>query len=142
MRIADAAASGQLGGGIIKSAIESTGKDDVVGLARTPSKAAHLGVEIRDGDYTKADELTPSARGMECLLLVSGMDDPVKRVQRHGNVIQAATTAGVAKLVYVSVQGADEGAAFSRIVKGNRQTEEDVVAAVWIGASDAGSVDK
>ena len=126
MRIAVTTASGQLGSEIIKAATESAGKDNVVGLARTPSKATHLGVEIRDGYYNKPDELARSARGVDCLLLISGMDDPAKRVQQHRNVIQAAKAAGVAKLVYTSVQGADEGTTFSPIIQSNRQTEEDV----------------
>lgn len=125
MRIAVTAASGQLGGEIIKTATEF-GRESVVGLARTPSKAAHLKVETRPGDYNQRDELTSSLREVDCLLLVSGMDDPAKRVQQHRNVIQAARAAGVAKLVYTSVQGAEEGVGFSPIVQSNRQTEEDV----------------
>jgi NAD(P)H dehydrogenase (quinone) len=126
MRIAVTAASGQLGGEIIKAAIELVGRENVIGLARTPSKAAHLGVEIRDGDYNNRDELTSSVREVDCLLLVSGLDAPAKRIEQHRNVIQAAIAAGVTKLVYTSVQGADEGNAFSPIIQSNRQTEEDV----------------
>lgn len=126
MRIAVSAASGQLGGEIIKGAIELVGGENVIGLARTPSKAAHLGVEIRGGDYSNREELSSSLREVDCLLLVSGMDVPAKRIEQHRNVIQAAIAAGVAKLVYTSVQGADQETAFSPIVQSNRQTEEDV----------------
>ena len=45
-KIAVTAASGSLGAAIIQAAIDLVGKENVVGLARTPSKAAHLGVEI------------------------------------------------------------------------------------------------
>jgi NAD(P)H dehydrogenase (quinone) len=41
-------------------------------------------------------------------------------------VIGAAVTSGVKKIVYTSVQGAEEGNAFSPIVQSNRQTEEDI----------------
>jgi NAD(P)H dehydrogenase (quinone) len=41
-------------------------------------------------------------------------------------VIEAARGAGVKKIVYTSVQGAEEATAFSPIIQSNRQTEEDV----------------
>lgn len=126
MRIAVTAASGQLGSEIAKAAMKLVGSDNVVGFARTPARAANLGIEIRPGDYRNRDELTTSAQGIDCLLLVSGMADPAKRLEQHRNVIEAAKTAGVSKVVYTSVQGADKGTAFSPIVRSNRQTEEDV----------------
>ena len=54
------------------------------------------------------------------------MDDPLKRVEQHRNVIRAAQSAGVRRLVYTSVQGAETGNAFSPIVQSNRRTEQDV----------------
>ncbi len=126
MRIAVTAASGQLGGEIIKAAIDLVGREDVIGLARTTSKADHLQVETRNGDYNRPEELSSSLRGIDCVLLVSGMDEPSKRIEQHRNVIQAAKVAGLAKLVYTSVQGAGDGTAFSPIIQSNRQTEEDV----------------
>lgn len=120
------AASGQLGSAIVNATVEIVGKENVVGLARTPSKAESLGVAVRPGDYTSRSELTKSLQGIDSLLLVSGMDAPDKRIAQHRNVIEAAKTAGVAKIVYTSVQGADEGTAFSPIVQSNRQTEEDI----------------
>lgn len=126
MRIGVTAASGQLGSEIIKAAVALAGPENVVGLARTPSKAAHLDVEIRPGDYNDRDALTESCRGVDALLLVSGMDAPSKRIEQHRNVISAAAAAGVTRLVYTSVQGAEQGTAFSPIIQSNRQTEEDV----------------
>lgn len=54
------------------------------------------------------------------------MDAPEKRIEQHRNVIEAAKSAGVKKLVYTSVQGAEEGTAFSPVIQSNRQTEQDV----------------
>jgi len=124
--VAITAASGQLGSAIVQAAVDIAGKSKVVGLARTPSKAASLGVEVRPGDYAKRDELTESLQGVDSLLLVSGMDAPEQRIEQHRNVIKAAMTAGVSKIVYTSIQGADEGTAFSPVVQSNRQTEEDL----------------
>jgi NAD(P)H dehydrogenase (quinone) len=102
------------------------GKENVVGLARNRSKAESLGVEIRPGDYSARNELTASLQGIDSLLLVSGMDPPDKRIEQHRNVINAAKDAGVGKIVYTSIQGAEQGTAFSPVVQSNRQTEEDV----------------
>ncbi|WP_404309751.1 SDR family oxidoreductase [Neorhodopirellula lusitana] len=125
-RIAVTAASGQLGSEIVQAAIEIVGKENVVGLARTPSKAESLGVEIRPGDYLSREDLQHSLHGIETVLLVSGMDAPEKRIEQHRNVIEAAKHAGVKKIVYTSIQGAETGTAFSPVVQSNRQTEEDV----------------
>lgn len=125
MTIAVTAASGKLGSEIIK-AVSRLGTHAVVGLARTPEKAEHLGVEIRKGDYNSRVELEQSLRSVETVLLVSGMDEPAKRIEQHRNVIRAAESAGVRKVVYTSVQGAETGTAFSPIVQSNRQTEQDI----------------
>jgi len=126
MKIAVTAASGKLGKEIVKATIALLTKDNVIGLARTPDKAKDLGVEIRPGDYNDKDALEKSLRSVDTLLLVSGMDDPETRVEQHRNVIQAAQNSGVKKIVYTSVQGADENTAFSPIIQSNRQTEQDI----------------
>jgi len=125
MTIAVTAASGKLGSEIIR-ALSRLGAHSVIGLARTPTKAEHLGVEIRPGDYNSRRDLETSLRSVETVLLVSGMDEPAKRVEQHRNVIGAARDAGVRKIVYTSVQGAETGNAFSPIVQTNRQTEQEV----------------
>ncbi|MEQ8789513.1 MAG: SDR family oxidoreductase [Pirellulaceae bacterium] len=125
-RIAVTAASGQLGSEIVKATIEVVGKDCVIGLARTPGKAESLDIEVRPGDYDSPSDLQKSLQGIDTLLVVSGMDAPEKRIGQHRNVIEAAKKAGVGKIVYTSVQGAEENTAFSPIVQSNRQTEEDV----------------
>ena len=126
MKIAVTAASGNLGAEIVKATAALIGKENVIGLARTPSKAAYLGIEIRSGDYNNINELEKSLQNVDTVLLVSGMDAPEKRIEQHRNVIQAAKKAGVKKIVYTSVQGADEGTAFSPIIQSNRQPEMDV----------------
>lgn len=126
MKIAVTAASGKLGGEITKIAAQLLGKNNVIALARTPEKAKHLGVEVRPGDYNDKKGLEESLQSVDALLLVSGMDAPEKRIEQHRNVIQAAKDSGVKKIVYTSVQGAEENTAFSPVIQSNRQTEEDV----------------
>ncbi|WP_295893497.1 SDR family oxidoreductase [uncultured Vibrio sp.] len=126
MKIAITAASGQLGAAIVKATVNLTSASDVVALTRTPDKARHLGVEVRPGDYNEPEQLEISLKGIDALLIVSGMDAPEKRIGQHRNVINAAKKAGVKKLVYTSVQGAEENTAFSPVIQSNRQTEHDV----------------
>ncbi|WNJ17047.1 SDR family oxidoreductase [Pontibacter sp. G13] len=128
MKIAVTAASGKLGAAIVKALIEEVGAEQVVAVARTPKHAAHLGVEVRKGDYNSPEDLTAAFEGVDKVLLVSGMDDPQKRIQQHRNVIEAAKTKGVQKIVYTSIVGNEEKTAFNPIVQSNRQTEADVKA--------------
>lgn len=126
MTIAVTAVSGQLGGAIARNLIKSAGSETIIGLARTPANAEGLGIEIRAGDYGQPEQLCASLKGVDTLLLLSGMDAPDARIQQHRNVIEAAKSAGVKKIVYTSIQGVEEGTAFSPVVQSNRQTEADV----------------
>lgn len=126
MTIAVTAASGQLGNAIVKALKALTGDAKIIAIARTPQRAAELGVEVRRGDYGDRASLDDALTGVDTLLLVSGMDAPEKRIEAHRNVIDAAAAAGVRKLVYTSIQGPEADAGFSPIVKSNRQTESDV----------------
>ncbi|WP_341222232.1 SDR family oxidoreductase [Polaribacter atrinae] len=126
MKIAVTSVSGQLGMSIAKHLIKEIGKENVIGIARTPEKAAHLDIEIRKGDYNNRNHFDAALQGVTTLLLVSGMDEPQKRIEQHRNVIEAAKANGVKKIVYTSIVGNAEKNAFSPIVQSNRQTELDV----------------
>ncbi|MDL5512166.1 SDR family oxidoreductase [Arenibacter sp. M-2] len=126
MKIAVTSVSGHLGASIAKALIQEIGRDNVIGIARTPEKAKHLGVEVRKGDYNSREDFDVALKGVDKVLLVSGMDQPQKRIQQHRNVIEAARLNGVQKIVYTSIVGDEENTAFSPVVKSNRQTEEDV----------------
>ncbi|WP_098454930.1 NAD(P)H-binding protein [Sanguibacter antarcticus] len=126
MTIAVTAVSGQLGRSIVGAIARLDPAQTIVGLARTPERADGLGIDVRPGDYSDIDRLSRSLQGVETLLLVSGNEQPEKRVRQHRNVLDAARAAGVTKVVYTSVQGAEEGTAFSPVVQSNRQTEADV----------------
>ena len=128
MKIAVTAASGKLGAAIVHATSELVGSGNVIALARTPARAQSLGVEVRAGDYEDQQGLQTALTDIDTLLLVSGMDAPDKRIIQHRNVIAAAKAAGVQKIVYTSIEGPEQGTAFSPIVRSNRQTEEDVKA--------------
>ena len=92
MKLAVTEASGQLGAAIIREAIRQLGSQDVTGIARKQEKAVHLGVKIHQGDYNKREEYEHALKGIEVLLLISGMDAPAKRIEQHRNVIKVACT--------------------------------------------------
>lgn len=126
MKIAITAANGKLGSSVVKQLLKEMGKENVIGIVRTPEKATHLGIEVRKGDYNSREDFNSALKGIDSVLLISGMDDPQKRIQQHRNVIEAAKLNNVRKIVYTSIIGDEEETAFSPIVKSNRQTEMDV----------------
>lgn len=126
MKIAITAANGQLGTSTINELKREIGKENVIGIARSPEKASHLGIEIRKGDYTNREDFNTALKGIDSVLLISGMDAPQKRIQQHRNVIEAAKQNGVKKIIYTSIVGDEEKNAFSPVVQSNRLTEEDV----------------
>ncbi|MBT7996193.1 MAG: SDR family oxidoreductase [Bacteroidetes bacterium] len=126
MKIAVTAANGQLGSSIVNELIKEIGEKNVIGIVRSPEKANHLGVEIRKGDYNNRDDFNAALKDVDRLILISGMDDPQKRIQQHRNVIEAAKQNGVIKIVYTSIVGDEFKNAFSPVVQSNRQTEKDI----------------
>lgn len=124
--IAITAASGRLGRAVAREVVEKTGKERVVGIARTPEKARDLGIEIRKGDYNQREDFVAAFQGIDVALIISGMDAPDKRIGQHRNVIEGARAAGVRKIVYSSIFGHVGKCAFDSIIASNRQTEDDV----------------
>lgn len=102
MKIAITGASGQLGRLVIERLRAKVPASDIVALVRTPSKAADLGVEVREADYTRPDTLDKALAGVNTLLMISGSEIG-QRVAQHRNIIDAAKTAGVKHVVYTSV---------------------------------------
>ena len=126
MRVAVTAASGSLGKAIIRQLLKQLPSEQVIGVARTVEKAKDLGVEIRNGDYSIKEQFVEAFKGVDTVLIVSGMEAPDKRIIQHKGIIDAAIEVGVKKIVYTSIIGSDKGNAFSPIVASNRQTEKDV----------------
>lgn len=102
MTIAITGATGHLGRLAI-AALKARGAAPIA-LARSPAKAADLGVEARAFDYTSAD---PAAlQGVTTLVLVSS-NDFNDRAGQHRRVIAAAKAAGVKRLIYTSILKGD-----------------------------------
>jgi NAD(P)H dehydrogenase (quinone) len=126
MKIAVTAANGKLGSAVVRALLELVEKSTVVALARTPAKAASLGVEARPGDYNDKNQFIKALSDIDAVLLISGLDAPEKRITLHRNVISAAKESGVEKIVYSSIVGAEKEHGFRPIVESNRQTEKDI----------------
>jgi NAD(P)H dehydrogenase (quinone) len=98
MTIAVTGATGQLGR-LAVEALKARGAKPVA-LARSPGKAADLGVEVRGFDYTAPD--AAALKGVETLVLISS-NDFNDRAGQHKAVIAAAKAAGVGHVIYTSI---------------------------------------
>lgn len=79
---------------------------DTIGLARTPAKAADLGVPVREADYEQPATLARALAGIDTLLLISA-SELGKRARQHRNIIDAARHAEVKRVIYTSLLHAD-----------------------------------
>lgn len=107
MRIAITGATGQLGRLVVEGLKEKVAANEIVALARSPEKAADLGVETRLADYERPETLEPALQGVDTLLLISA-SEVGKRAEQHHRVIEAAKAAGVERIVYTSLLHADD----------------------------------
>ena len=106
MKIGVTGATGQLGRLVVESLKSKVSAETIVALVRNPEKATDLGIEARAFDYTQAENLVASLRGIDKLLLISG-NEVGQRLPQHLAVIDAAKQAGVKQLFYTSILHAD-----------------------------------
>lgn len=105
-----AGASGQLGALVVQKLIErGQPAGSIVAGARDTAKLADLaalGVATATVDYEAPATLAAALEGVDTVVLVSS-NEVGKRATQHQNVINAAKTAGISKLVYTSLAQAD-----------------------------------
>ncbi|MEL6573976.1 MAG: NAD(P)H-binding protein [Pseudomonadota bacterium] len=126
MTIAVSAVSGQLGAQIARALLKQASGRPVIGLARSPDKVQLSDIAVRPGEYTDRAALAASLAGVDTFVMVSLNTPPEVRTDQHRIALAAAKDAGVQRIVYTSVQGANEGTAFSPVIQSNRQTEADL----------------
>jgi NAD(P)H-dependent flavin oxidoreductase YrpB (nitropropane dioxygenase family)/uncharacterized protein YbjT (DUF2867 family) len=106
MTIAITGATGQLGRLAIEKLKAGVPAAGIVALARSPAKAAGLGVAVREADYARPETLASALSGVDTLLLISSSEIG-RRVVQHRNAIGAAKEAGVGRIAYTSLLHAD-----------------------------------
>lgn len=106
MKIGITGATGQLGRLVVEKLKQRANAEDLVALVRSPKKAADLGIEAREFDYSKSGALVDALQGIDHLLLISGSEVGQRKAQ-HENIIKAAGEAGVKWIVYTSLLHTD-----------------------------------
>ena len=74
-------------------------------MVRNPAKAADLGVDVREADYTDVPALDAAFGGIDRLLLISS--NSLDRQPEHANALAAAKSAGVKHIFYTSLLHAE-----------------------------------
>lgn len=106
MTVAITGVTGHLGR-LVLAKLKSAGPSlDVIGLARSPAKAAGLGIPVREADYERPATLADALAGIDTLLLISA-SELGKRARQHRNIIEAATQSMVGRIIYTSLLHAD-----------------------------------
>ena len=106
VQIAVTGATGQLGRLVIEKLKQLVQPSRIIALARTPAKAADLGITVREAIYDQPETLAKAFAGVDRLLLISS-SEVGQRVPQHRNVIEAAKAANVGQVVYTSLLHAD-----------------------------------
>lgn len=96
-------------------------------LVRDPRRAPQVDSEIAVfAGYTDGERARAGLRGCDTLLLVSGRES-ADRVSEHRAMVEAATAAGLDRIVYLSFQGAAPDATFT-FARDHFHTEQLIIA--------------
>jgi len=113
MSIVVTGATGQLGRLVVESLLaRGVPADQIVAAGRDEGRLADLaanGVRTARIDYSDPASLKEAFAGADALLLVSG-SEVGRRVEQHGNAVEAAKDAGAGRIVYTSAPKATTSA--------------------------------
>lgn len=130
MSIVVTGATGHLGRLVVTSLLErGTAPQQILATGRNAEKLAQLaaqtGVRTAVVDFVAPASVSAALREGDTVLLVS-TSEMGQRVAQHGNVITAAKTAGVARIVYTSAPHADTSAL---VLAPEHKATEELIAA-------------
>jgi len=133
--IAVTGASGRLGRQIITALLAGNSQVKTVALSRSPvtlpDSPGSAVVFHRAADYCDEAQMVRALEGVHTAVLISApVKTGVDRTILHRNVISAAQTAGVSRLLYTSVigNGDEAGTWYQQTQEVNRVTERDLAA--------------
>jgi NAD(P)H dehydrogenase (quinone) len=105
------------GGGVGRLTLQALldRKVPVTAGARDPGKVREFapGLDVRPADYLDAPGLAAAFRGCETVILIPTKTAAAPRCVEHANAIEAAKSAGVKRLVFLSIQSAQPSSLFS-----------------------------
>ncbi|MEI8195046.1 MAG: NAD(P)H-binding protein [Phycisphaerae bacterium] len=111
------AAGGGAGRGTVESLLgQGVPAQQIAGGARVPAKLDWMvdaGAHARRADYNDPSSMVEAFRGVETLVLIPTMSAPQPRCVEHRNALLAAKSAGVRRVVFLSIQS---GGAESRFM--------------------------
>lgn len=130
MTIALTGATGHLGQLTVDALVaRGTPASEVVAVGRSAERLAALagrtGVTTRTAAYGDVEALREALAGVETVLLVSS-NEVGQRVEQHGSVVEAATAAGVSRVVYTS---APRATTTSLVLAPDHRATEELLAA-------------
>ena len=126
-------AAGNLGSAIINSLLKKVPANQLAAFVRSEQKAdqlKQLGLNIRIGDYNDIPSLDNAMKGIEKVILISGMS--LERLKEHANVVDAAKRAGVKQIAYTGVTMKDAAVSPLKVLMESHFQTEDYIRASGI----------
>jgi NAD(P)H dehydrogenase (quinone) len=111
------AATGEVGKATVDDLLRlGVEPSQIVAAGRNPKKMegfATRGVTVRPADYQDGPGLVSAFRGVETLILIPTKTPAAPRCVEHANALQAAKSAGVKRIVFLSIQAATPTSRFN-----------------------------
>lgn len=110
MRINVLGATGGLGSRVVDALLDrGVSPEDLIASSRSPDRIRrfkHLGIDIRRADYDVPETLSGALEGTDVLMLIPSASDVEPRIVQHSNILDAARSARVKRVVLVSSSAA------------------------------------
>jgi NAD(P)H dehydrogenase (quinone) len=110
-------ATGQVGRAVA-SLLSRNPNLDTVAAARTPAKAAHLGVPVVHLDLDKIETFAPALKGVDRVFMATGYT--VDMLRQSKDLVNMARRAGVAQIAHLGACGDDDTPLFQIQIEGGK----------------------